>query len=278
LDLRRDRVGRDHRHLLAALSAAGAHVLCMPRGDLRASSERVPSRWLADVAGALEGRRVTTDALAAHPASWLRAVPSFAHAVRTAPFPATDQEHRLRAGARRSADPVTEAGAAVIRARRSTAFTRFDGNLAGVGVPSPVDTVVSATRLEGWAKCPFAYFGERLLEVAPVDDPEQQLEMSALTRGSLVHEVLERFVADVLARPPERQPGPDQPWSPDDHALIRRIAEEVCADYEAQGVTGRPVFWRRDRAQIIALASRFLFDDDAKRRADRTRPLAAEHH
>src|SRR5690606_17929954 len=80
-DLRGGRGGRDHRHILSARSAAGAHVLCMPRGDLRASSERVPSRWLADVAGALEGRRVTTDALAAHPASWLRAVPSFAHAV-----------------------------------------------------------------------------------------------------------------------------------------------------------------------------------------------------
>ena len=278
LDLRRDRVGRDHRQVLAALAAADAHLLCLPRGDLRASSERVPSRWLADVAGALQGRRVPTDQLATRPATWLRSIPSFAHAVRHAAFPATEQEHRLRAGARRSADPVTARGAAVIRARRGAAFTRFDGNLAGVGVPSPVDTVVSSTRLEGWARCPFAYFGERLLEVGPVDDPEQQIEMSALTRGSLIHEVLEQFVTAVLARPPEHQPGPDDPWSEADHALIRRIAEQVCADYEAQGLTGRPVFWRRDRAQIVALADRFLIDDDAKRRTDRTRPLAAEHH
>jgi ATP-dependent helicase/nuclease subunit B len=277
LDLRRQRVGRDHRRVLAALAAARRQVLCLPRGDLRASSARVPSRWLAEVASQLAGERVPTDAIVGFRAPWLEDVPSFAHAVRHRPFPATGQEYRLRAGARGAPDDRTEQGAAVVRARRSPVFTRFDGNLAGVGVPSPHDSVVSSTRLEGWAKCPFAYFAERLLEVAPVEDPAQQLEMSALVRGSLVHEVLEQFITEVVARPPERQPGPDQLWSADDHALIRRIAQQLCDDYEGRGLTGRPVFWRRDRAQIVALADRFLFDDDAKRRAARSRPLAAEH-
>jgi ATP-dependent helicase/nuclease subunit B len=277
LDLRRQRVGRDHRRVLAALAAAGRQVLCLPRGDLRASSARVPSRWLAEVASQLAGERVPTDAIVGHRAPWLEDVPSFSHAVRHRPFPATGQEYRLRAGARGAPDDRTAQGAAVIRARRSPAFTRFDGNLAGVGVPSPHDSVVSSTRLEGWAKCPFAYLAERLLEVAPVEDPAQQLEMSALVRGSLVHEVLEQFITEVVARPPERQPAPDQPWSADDHARIRRIAQQLCDEYEGRGLTGRPVFWRRDRAQIVALAERFLFDDDAKRRAAGSRPLAAEH-
>jgi hypothetical protein len=276
LDLRRGRVGRDHRRVLAALAAAERHLLCLPRGDLRASSERVPSRWLADVAGALAGERVSSDAIVGHSAAWLDGIPSFAHAVQHCAFPATEQEYRLRAGDRVH-DQATDRGAAVVRARRSRSFTRFDGNLAGVGVPSPVDTIVSSTRLEGWAKCPFAYFGQRLLEVEPVDDPEQQLEMSPLDRGSLIHEVLEQFIAEVLARRPERQPAPDDAWTDGDHALIRRIAEQVCTEYEGRGLTGRPVFWRRDRAQIVALASRFLLDDDVKRRAARTRPLAAEH-
>ena len=51
----------------------------------------------------------------------------------------------------------------------------------------------------------------------------------------------------------------------------------VCAEYEAQGVTGRPVFWRRDRAQIVALADRFLFEDDKQRATAGTRPVAAEY-
>jgi RecB family exonuclease len=277
LGLRRERVGREQRRLLAALATAPAQLLCFPRGDLRASSERVPSRWLADVAAALAGGGVAAGSLGGRDAPWVETVPSFAHAVRHSAFPATEQEYRLRAGRHGPADSRRDLGAAVIRARRSPSFTRFDGNLAGVGVPSPHDGVVSATRLQSWAACPFAYFGERLLGVAPVEDPAARLEMTALTRGSLVHEVLEAFVADVLSRPPERRPAPDQPWSPDDHALIRRIALQTCERYELQGLTGRPVFWRRDQAQIVALAERFLLEDDARRRDDRARPHAAEH-
>ncbi len=276
LELRRARVGRDHRRLVAALAAAGRHVLCVPRGDLRASSQRVPSRWLGDVAAALAGRRLPADELDGWRAPWIEHVPSFAHGVRHCAFPATAQEYRLRRGPD-GADERTRAGVEVVRARLGRAFTRFDGNLAGVAVPSPVDTVVSATRLESWARCPFAYFAERLLEVRPVEDPEQQLEMPALVRGSLVHEILERFVREVLARPPAQRPGPGQPWSADDRTRIREIAGEVCDEYEARGLTGRPVFWRRDRAAVVALADRFLAEDDARRRETGTRPLAAEH-
>jgi ATP-dependent helicase/nuclease subunit B len=277
LPLRRERVGREHRRLLAALAAADRHLLCLPRGDLRASSERVPSRWLLDVAGTLAGEPVASGDLLAAPVPGLEVIPSFAHAVAHTSVPATDQEYRLRAGAARVHDPLVDRGAEVIRARRSAAFTRFDGNLAGVGVPSPVDEIVSSTRLESWAVCPFAYFARRLLRVEPVEDPGHQLQMSAMDRGSLVHEVLERFVTSMLARPPEARPAPGDDWTAEDHALIRRIAEEVCDEFEARGATGRPVFWRRDRPQILALVDRFLDDDAARRRVDGTRPLAAEH-
>jgi ATP-dependent helicase/nuclease subunit B len=263
LPLRRDRVGREQRRLLAALAAADRHLLCAPRGDLRSSSERVPSRWLARL-----------PAWSAADGGGPEHVPSFAHAVTHTAFPATEQEYRLRAGA--GDDPVVEAGSRVVRARRSRNFTRFDGNLAGVVVPSPIDEVVSSTRLESWAECPFAYFVNHLLQVEPVEDPAQLLTISAWDRGSLVHEILQSFVDDVLVRPVEGRPAPDQPWSPTDHARMRQLAERVCDDYEARGLTGRPVFWRRERAQILALADRFLTDDDAHRRRDGTHPVAAE--
>ena len=263
LPLRRDRVGRQQRRLLAALAAADRHLLCAPRGDLRSSSERVASRWLVDLPA-------WSPALGGGPEH----VPSFAHAVTHTEFPATEQEYRLRAGA--GHDPVVEAGSRVVRARRSHDFTRFDGNLAGVVVPSPIDEVVSSTRLESWAECPFAYFVNHLLHVEPVDDPAQLLTISAWDRGSLVHEILQSFVDDVLARPAGDRPPPDRPWSTTDHARMRELAERVCDDYEARGLTGRPVFWRRERAQILALADRFLTEDDTHRAGDGTRPVAAE--
>jgi len=278
LPLRRERVERDHRHLRAALAAADAHLLCAPRGDLRASNERVPSRWLLGAASVLHGSPVGAEQLPGLTAPWLEQVPSFAHAVTHTAFPATAQDHRLRAGASAAGapDPVTAIGAAVIAARRGRAFTRFDGNLTGVEVPTPIDGTVSPTRLEAWASCPHAYFVRYVLGVQPLDDPERQLSITPLDRGSLIHDVLERFIRSVVERPEGERPGPDEGWTATDHAAMAAIAAEVCDDYEARGLTGRPIFWRRDRAQIVTLAERFLREDEHHRRRTRTRPVAAE--
>ena len=42
LVLRSSFIERRHRELLAALAGASRHLLCVPRGDLRGSKERVP--------------------------------------------------------------------------------------------------------------------------------------------------------------------------------------------------------------------------------------------
>ena len=126
LPLRRERVGREHRRLLAALAAADRHLLCLPRGDLRASSERVPSRWLLDVAGVLAGEPVASGALLAAGVPGLEVVPSFAHAVAHTSVPATDQEYRLRVGATRCTTPWStgaQGSSALAAARRSPAST-----------------------------------------------------------------------------------------------------------------------------------------------------------
>ena len=52
----RDRLDRQHRHLLAALAAAPARIVSFPRGDLRRSSTRLPSRWLLPSLRVLSGR------------------------------------------------------------------------------------------------------------------------------------------------------------------------------------------------------------------------------
>ena len=55
---RSDRLADDQRALLAALAEhVGARVMCFPRGDLRRSTEHVPSRFLLDTVEALSGTR-----------------------------------------------------------------------------------------------------------------------------------------------------------------------------------------------------------------------------
>ena len=59
LPLRASRVDDDHRRLLAALAAArDARVLLYPRGDLRRTTDRMPSRFLLDTVEALTGSRL----------------------------------------------------------------------------------------------------------------------------------------------------------------------------------------------------------------------------
>ncbi len=278
LVLRQDRTDTQHRELLAVLAGAARQVLTVPRGDLRRSSERVPSRWVLEVASHLAGRRLWSEDLLGSTAPWLGHVASFDAGLRHLDFPATGQEHRLRtmlaSGADRAAagDPLVAAGAAVVAARRSAAFTRFDGNLAGLPVPSPVDGVTSPTRLQRWAVCPFDYLLQDVLGVEQVESPEEQLQINALDRGSLVHECLEDFVVQALARAGDEAGA----WTDDDLDLLLEVAAAACDRYEERGLTGRPIFWHRDRRSILDDLARF-FDEDARRLAGHgARPLAAE--
>ncbi len=286
LPLTRDRPHRQHHELLAVLAATGQRaVLLSPRGDLRRSSERVPSRWLLDVVGGRTGRRLWSDDLARLEAPWIQHVASFAGGVRHAAFPATAQEHHLRrlvaspAGVPEVAsDPAFRRGQVLLRARRSAAFTAYDGNLAGVAVPSPADgtTLVSPTRLERWAACPLRYFFVDLLRVGEVENPEAVLRISALDRGSLLHTALERFVADVLDRLPAEQPGPDDPWTEADAERLVAIFDEAALAYEARGLTGRDLFWRQDRRNAHRDLRELLRHDSNGRRRARTHPVATE--
>ncbi|HLG66836.1 MAG TPA: PD-(D/E)XK nuclease family protein [Acidimicrobiales bacterium] len=297
---RADAVATQHHDLLASLAGAARQLLCVPRGNLRQSSTTVPSRWVLQLASALAGRRLWTDDLLGAEGSWIEHVASFEAGIRRSTFPATEQEYRLRAllgtaapgrgrdhparglpkGAPAAAaalgDAALAAGMAAVTARRSDRFTRFDGNLAGLPVPSPVEGPTSATRLERWAACPFAYLLRDVLGVEETEDPEERLQISPLDQGSLVHEILERFLADVLARPAEHRPAPAEPWSEGDRDRLDAIVAQVCDDYEARGLTGRSIFWRRDRRRILADARRFLEEDAAYRAAFGAHPVAAE--
>lgn len=276
LALRADHVHDDHRHLLAAL-AAGPATVCFPRGDLRQPGTRTASRWLLDDASALAGSpsRLSTADLPDHSGeAWLDVVASFTAGIRRQAFPAAGQEHRLAVllggegplSARdlTAADPVLAAGAALAEARRSHAFTRFDGNLSGLGagvVPvADGGRAFSATRLQAWATCPHAYLVEHVLGVEAIDEPERRLRLDPLDKGALVHEVLHRFVEEGSG----------------DLERLRAIGAAVCDEFAARGRTGRQLFWRRDRARALADLDRFFVDDASWRARTGAQPVAVE--
>jgi hypothetical protein len=275
LPTRADLVADDHRALLGVLAAAGHVTMTFPRGDLRRSAERAPSRWLLDTVEAHEGPgvRPAADELGRHTGEWFTELPSFIAGLRATGFPGHAQEYDVRAlldtGDADGLDavarlplldarPELRRGVDLIRARQSSRFTRFDGNLTdaghggdadlrGVVLPTPLDPdhVTSATRLEAWSKCPHAYFVGHVLGVRPVEDPEQEYRISPLTLGNLVHHALEHWIAEALAAGTVPAHGGEWPAAARERLL--ELAGEEAERLAAKGLVGRAVYWQRDR-------------------------------
>ena len=104
--------------------------------------------------------------------------------------------------------------------------------------------VLSATGLEAYAACPFRYLLRNVLRVKPLDEPEAQLRMPRNEVGTLMHTVLERFVASLPG-------GRLDQTRPDLHRQeLRAFSDAVLDEAEAAGVVGAPLLWEADRREI----------------------------
>lgn len=236
------RTHRIHRSLLGHLATSATTVISVPRGDLRATTDRLPSRWIGEHAA-----DAPHDVVDSHHAGLL-----------SVEFPASHAEHRLRrrltaaTSDRRLADACAGDDAAVRAlamrtARRSDSVTEFDGDLSSLEIghfPRPV----SASQIESWPACPHGYFVRYLLGVRPLDDPTDEAALSPIERGNVVHETLDRFHRLVVAGELE-QPGPNG-WSSEHVVRLESIFDEVADEFERTGRTGRAAHWFLDRRSV----------------------------
>ncbi|MFC8596827.1 PD-(D/E)XK nuclease family protein [Isoptericola sp. NPDC057191] len=276
----RDRRNAQFRHLLAAFAAAPDAVASFPRGDLRSSSQRLPSRWLLPSL-----RELASDPTLAA-TGWedadygdaMATAPSFAGELRRTQRLATGGEWRVRAALVGDLDDAVAAAArTLLAARRSPELSRFDGDLTGVeGLPDygSGDDVVSPTMLEGYAVCPHAFFVSRLLGVRPVEQPEEIVTVRALDVGNIIHGVHDLLVSELLARDEAR--GPGQPWPESARRRVVEITRDLCDEVEGRGLTGHPRLWEGERARIEADVLALLDADDAWRADLGARPVASE--
>ncbi|HEX6325606.1 MAG TPA: PD-(D/E)XK nuclease family protein [Jiangellaceae bacterium] len=284
----RARVDRQHRHLLAAFAAARLPVASFPRGDLRRSSVRLPSRWLLPSLRSLSGRpTLNATTWESVTGEWLTGSQSYAASLSISQTLATGQEWRTRAavagqasGARvddaLAGDEVVRHAVTLASARASDVLTRFDGDLSGHDVPHPTapDEVVSPTALEGWAICPHAYFVERVLRVHRLETPEELIQISPLEVGNLIHETLDRFFAEQSGA--GAVPAGSQPWTTQQRQSLAEIASRVADEFEARGLTGHRLLWRQERARIAADLQALLDDDEKLRRETGRRQVRSE--
>ena len=275
----RDDLNRAYRHLLAAFAAAPSVTASFPRGDLRSSSRRLPSRWLLgtfrelsgdkrlaatqwNTLGSLHGALVTSG--------------SFAGELLKTSDLATEQEWRTRQAAfDRLDDPAVDAAHELLRARAGDALTRFDGDLSGVeGLPDFRDgaLLVSPTALESYAQCPHSFLVSRLLGVDPLEQPEDLITISSADVGTLIHASMERLVRECG----DELPGPGQPWPAALRVRLIEIARELAAEAETSGLTGHPRLWRRERERIEADLVAMLDRDNIWRAQVSAKVVASE--
>jgi ATP-dependent helicase/nuclease subunit B len=246
LDTADAHAARAHRQFLSVLDSCGSVLVTYPRGDLRTTSHREPSRWLAAHLGDVPVR---------HTASHVAGLMGTA-------FPVCAREHRLRRRATHTAaggdvgaapgaavDVVLQRALQLRAARRSTQLTVYDGDLSAVPVP-PLDRPVSPTQLEAWAACPHAYFVRYLLGVREIDEPGDALAITPIDRGSALHEALDGFHGAVL-RGELPQPGADG-WTTTHADALGEIFDRVAAATELAGRTGRAASWMDERERMRA--------------------------
>ena len=189
-------------------------------------------------------------------------------------FPAAD--HALRAAGRLAArlDALAERVDVPIDARVGVSagdVRETDDDVSGTPVieaarlvAAHLDTrAASATALEQYLDCPHAYLVRHVLRVSRIDNPEELLRISPLERGSLVHDVLDRWLTQRIA---EGAPRPDQPWPQDAVAALATLADAALDDAERRGVTGHRLLWSLDRARIAADLAEFVARDTERRR------------
>jgi RecB family exonuclease len=172
--------------------------------------------------------------------------------------------------------PDLAAGLAALAARDGEALTAYDG-LVDIGpLRDEVDpvsgrsAVMSATRLELLAKCPFGYFLRHVLKVQPPEEVafDRSRWLDPLQRGSLIHEILCEFMTEVAAKREDVRVGRHG-------ALMARIAGERIAGTRRTVPPPSDVIFESERRDILETLDIFMAAEE-KREGLKGRPLEFE--
>ncbi len=276
-----DAMDAQHRNYRAALATARTErVVTFPRGSLRGGAERVPSRWLLPALGALAGTAVDVVGWQKQTqgADRIVVVESFDVAAQNAnprigASAASETEWRLRALAAVPAeqrqtvltDPIVCSGMRMRSDRLRGRFTRFNGNVHDVrDLLTVFDNPVSPTRLEDWVKSPYRFFLTSVLGAKELPDPDEATEIDALTRGNLIHTILERYVIGTID-------GAAQSLS-----RLTDIADDVLGSAERDNPGWLGHLWARARGTIM-YDLREWHRLDTEDHSDGWTPTHAEH-
>ncbi len=279
-----DRLREARRGFHRAVSQATGHlILSYPRADPRSGRERLPSLFFVAAAAALHGQPLSAIELAAVVHEDEPGALSLDDAV--------DRGERDRLRVRAGAEAAVAAGNTFFRQSRRAARGRWRRQLGpwdGLVAFAPEDTPdlldsgidaaavalvrqrldpvadgwpVSASKLATYARCGFLYLLQHVLRLQPADEPEERKRMDPMERGSLFHEVAERFLR-------ERRDAGELPLTdtPETRRRLREITDECLDALVARSPPRFALLWLNERVRFQqTVLSWFLREARARR-------------
>jgi RecB family exonuclease len=245
--------------------------LSWPRGDLRRTVERHPSRWLDDLVSAAgsSGRTVTRVSQPSH----LGAL-----AAGTAASPG-DQRLALALAepdALAGADPRFAAGRRAVIARRQPFATAYDGNLGDEDLTPLQQRVWTASELEQYLDCPRTFFVRYVLGVRDDEPVDELLTADARREGTVIHRALQTVMIGERDAPPTDRP---TLRAAIDDALTRAehdAAQRSIANGQAPATV--PALIARHRRRSLLGRLNKVVDEDRTRRTDGGRQVHLLEH
>ena len=167
--------------------------------------------------------------------------------------------------------------------RSSSRFTPFDGLVTDAGAAldptSPLGRVASAHSLETLGTCPRRFFFRYGLDVQPLDslEPEEGRWLDHMEHGSVLHEVLERFMRLFLHAAPGRPPADaPRPTFGEHEETILGILEDVLAAKRVEKPSNDEAAVAAARRELAAAVRTFLRAEEEYCATTGSRPVALE--
>ena len=247
------------------------------RSDRAGGRAQLPSSFLRGLAAAATGRDVTVAGFEELDSGLFRRERAAQAGAPSGQAPLSETERIRSALEDEETAPLARAllhrnprmarATTVDLARASRRLTEFDGGLLPESIPIlaaqwALTRPMPPTALEKYASCGMQFFLERVLSVRVVDEPEAELTINPLTKGSIVHDTLEEFLVEL---------GDDDWPRPERRAehlpRLLAIGERHCDDAEQRGLTGAPLLWMHDRRRLLEDLVRW-YDAEAERGRD----------
>lgn len=171
--------------------------------------------------------------------------------------------------------PNLERGREAAAARAGAAFTAWDGFVPRAGAlldpTAATGKVLSAGGLETAGACPLRFFFKYALEIAPPEELviEETRWLDPLRRGSLLHELFEDFMRELIAA--GRLPS----FERDRPRLIALFEAKIAAALDDCPPPSTAVF-QREREEFTTIAETFLRDEEDFCREARSTPAFLE--